>query len=84
MKQRISLFITALMQVMFVAMSQVFISKDRYILMLITGFMISLIWTFNVKRAAFGDLRDKIIYATGAMFGTGVGYLLANYLMKII
>lgn len=84
MKQRFSLFLTAFLQVTFVAMSQVFISKDKIIPMLIVGFGISLIWTFNVKRAAFGDLRDKIIYATGAMVGTGFGYFFANYLSKII
>ncbi len=82
MKDRILLFITALSQVTFVAMNVLFISKGLIVPMLVTGFLISFIWTLNVKKIAFGTIIDRVIYATGAMIGTGLGYFLANYLTK--
>mgnify|MGYP001011228803 CR=1 FL=1 len=81
---RFKLFCTALLQVTFVAMNVTFISREKWILLLITGFCISFIWTLNVRKAAFGDWYDRITYATGAMVGTGIGVLLSNWLIKII
>lgn len=74
------LFLTAWLQVGLVAMNVLFISEHKIIPMLLTSFGISLTWTFNVKRAAFGDWKDRLIYSTGAMTGTLTGYLLSNYL----
>jgi hypothetical protein len=72
------LFITALIQVTFVAMNVTFIAYQQVIPMLITGFLISLVWTINVKRVAFGGWTDRFVYATGAMVGTGVGYIISH------
>lgn len=83
-KSRIILFLTALLQVTFVAMNTVFISNQKVAPMLATGFMISLIWTLNVKKVAFGDWTDRFIYATGAMCGTGLGYLIANLITTLV
>jgi hypothetical protein len=62
MKTRIYLFLTALLQVMLVSMNIVFITYHQLLAMTITGFAISIIWTFNVKKVAFGSLTDRIIY----------------------
>lgn len=80
----IKLFLTAMLQVTFVAMNVLFISKGMWIPMLITGFMISLIWTLNVKKIAFGGWMDRFVYATGAMCGTGIGYFLSSYIIHKI
>lgn len=77
-----SLFLTAVCQVSFVGMQTMFIVHHKVLLLLITGFMISLVWTLNVKRAAFGGWSDRFAYATGAMVGTGIGYYFSNYLVK--
>ena len=76
---RIKLFFTALLQVSMVAMNVTFISKGYIYLMLITGFLISLFWTFNVRQVVFGGWKDRIIYSVGAMGGTGMGYFIAKY-----
>jgi len=47
---------------------------------LIVGSLISLVWTFNVKRAAFGDWGTRMIYCTGAMAGTATGLLAAGWI----
>lgn len=76
-----TLFLTALCQVTFVAMNVVFISRAMIIPMLLTGFMISLIWTLNVKKVAFGGWSDRLTYASGAMFGTWIGFLLSHLII---
>jgi len=83
-KQRMELFCTAAMQVCFVAMNITFISKALILPMIITGFLISLIWTFNVKKVAFGNWYDRITYASGAALGTLAGFYISHYLAKLI
>jgi hypothetical protein len=81
---RIRLFLTAVCQVTFVSMNVIFISKAMIIPMLLTGFMISFMWTLNVKKVAFGDWWDRVIYATGAMIGTGLGYLISTWMSNAL
>jgi len=83
MREQTQLFVTALLQVTFVSMNVVFISKSMIVPMLITGFLISLIWTLNVKKVAFGRWRDRFIYAFGAMTGTYLGFILSTKLIKL-
>lgn len=80
LRNNLLLFGTAALQVSFVSMNVVFISKAMIIPMLATGFMISLVWTLNVKKIAFSGWRSRFIYAAGAMVGTGVGYYTSNAL----
>ena len=77
------LFTTAILQVLFVSMNVVFITKAMVIPMLLTGFCISFVWTLNVKKVAFGGWRDRMIYATGAMIGTGLGFYLSNFIITL-
>lgn len=83
-KEKWVLFLTALLQVSFVAMSAVFISARQFVPSVIVGFLISFIWTLNVKKAAFGTIADRFVYATGAMIGTAIGYLISDYITKIL
>ncbi len=78
------LFLTGLLQVTFVSMNVTFIAHGEIIPMLLTGFMISLIWTLNVKRIAIGDWYDRLTYANGAMIGTGLGYFISHWINRII
>ena len=82
--ERAELFFTALFQVFFVAMQPLFIIHHKIFPMLITGFLISLIWTFNVKKVAFGGLKDRLIYAIGATVGTFFGYLISNWIIQFL
>lgn len=81
---RVQLYLTAFLQVMFVAANTVFIAKALVTEMLITSFCLSFVWTLNIKKVAFGNWIDRVIYAAGACTGTGVGFLLANHLVKIL
>ncbi len=79
MKDNIRLFLTGFIQVFLTAMNVVFITNRSVIPLIITGFLISFVWTINVKRIAFGEHKDRFIYALGAALGTYFGYLSANY-----
>jgi hypothetical protein len=79
-KTNILLFVTALMQVSMVAMNVVFISGGNIPLMLITGFGISFLWTYNVKKIAFSTLKERVIYSLGALTGTYIGWVVAKFL----
>ncbi len=83
-KSKWVLFLTGLLQVTFVAMNVTFIAHNRIVPMLITGFMISLIWTINVKRIAIGGWMDRLTYANGAMIGTGLGYFISRYIDNLM
>lgn len=80
---RTALFMTGFLQVTFVAMNVYFIAQGMIIPMLLTGFMISLIWTINVKRISIGSWWDRIAYSAGAMAGTGLGYFISHNIHKL-
>lgn len=83
-KSKWALFLTAMVQVTFVAMNVTFIAHGEIVPMLLTGFMISLIWTFNVKRIALGGWLDRLTYANGAMVGTALGYVISHWINKML
>ena len=80
LKDNLLLFLTALIQVSLVSANVIFISRGMIVPMLVTGFAISFVWTLNVKKAAFGRMRERFIYAGGAMAGTGLGYLITKFI----
>lgn len=78
----IQLFFTGFMQVFFVAINTYFITIQFYSGMVATSFLISFIWSFNVRKIAFGGMKDRIIYSLGASLGGLTGLLLATLLTK--
>lgn len=71
--QHLSLFITGFVQVFFVAVNTYFLSKELYTGVVLAAFMISFVWSFNVKKIAFGTLADRLVYSLGATCGSLVG-----------
>lgn len=69
------LFTSGFLQVFLVVLNTYFITKGEYTAVVITSFLISFIWSFNVKKVAFGNMKDRIIYSCGASIG-GVSALL--------
>lgn len=72
------LFITAYFQVLLVTFQTWIIAKEMIELIFIIGFIISFIWSFNVKKVAFGSLKYRIIYSLGAGFGSLTAMLLTK------
>ncbi len=77
-QDRLSLFATGLIQVLLVGLNTWQISHDKYIGAFIVGFLISFVWTWNVKKIAFGSTSDRFIYAFGAAVGTISGLMIAK------
>ena len=79
-----NLFITGFLQVFLVAMNTVFVSSGLVIPMLITGFLISIVWSWNIKKIAFSTINDRLTYSTGAACGTGLGWYLATIIKTLL
>ena len=83
MKTKSVLFITGFIQVYFVSVNTYFLAKEMYIGVLIAAFMISLIWSFNVKKVAFGSVMDRVTYASGATLGSLAGLYCSSLIGQI-
>ena len=79
-QDRIKLMLTGFIQVFFVAINTYFLSKGFYTGTFVCGTIISLIWSWNVKKIAFGNLYDRFFYA----FGAGLGSLFGLVISKLI
>jgi len=77
-RSRLKLALTGFVQVIFVAANTVFISRYELIGNVLTAFAISFVWTYNVKRVAFGDSGDRWAYAIGAALGSVSGTMIAS------
>ena len=75
-----TIFFQAWAQVMLVVLNTWQIANGKIAGAMIVGFLISLVWTFNIKAVAFGNWTKRIVYCLGASFGTGTGLLTANML----
>jgi len=79
LKSKISLFAGAWLQVFLVAVNTYQLAHHKLLGCFIIGFAISFVWTFNVKKVAFGSTWDRITYALGAGVGTITGLLASQY-----
>lgn len=84
MRNGIQLFATGMLQVFFVAINTVFLSKSVYLGVGLAAFMISMIWSYNVKKVVFGTLTDRVAYAIGASTGSLFGLYTSEYLSILI
>lgn len=75
---------TGWLQVALISANTWFIASSLLIPAVICGFAISLVWTFNVKRVAFGGAVDRLVYALGACCGTATGLLIAPLVIDSI
>jgi len=79
---RLKLSLTGFVQVFFVAINTYFLSKIFYLGVFLCGFMISFIWSWNVKKVAFGTFSDRITYSLGAAFGSLIGLYVSTLILK--
>ena len=73
----LKLLITGFLQVFLVTIQTYFIAKVFYVGVLIGGFLISFVWSWNVKKIAFGTMTDRIMYSAGAAIGAVAGLALS-------
>ena len=80
---RQQLFLTGFLQVLFVAVNTVFIAKHFAAGVFLCAFLISLIWSWNVRRVVFGDLYDRVVYSLGAAFGSVAGMVVGVWVYEL-
>ncbi|WP_342088030.1 hypothetical protein [Dyadobacter sp. OTU695] len=74
-------FSTAFLQVMFVCSNTVMVAKENYAGIVTCSFLISLLWTMNV-RAALGSWQSRLFYCAGASLGAIVGVFISQAITK--
>jgi hypothetical protein len=84
MKTWLKLFFTGFVQVYFVAINTVFLSKELYIGVFFAAFMISMVWSWNIKKIAFGSIKDRIFYSLGATAGSMLGLYSSSFILKLL
>lgn len=67
------LFITAFIQVFAVCMNTYFIAQLFWIGIVVVGFVISMTWTFNVKKISISGMENRLLYSFGACIGGVLG-----------
>ena len=82
MKSHILNFATGATQVSLVVSNTWQIANEKYIGAIIVGFLISLVWTFNVRAAAFGTIKQRLTYCAGAATGTALGLISTQLIYK--
>jgi hypothetical protein len=83
-KKRLPLFLTGFIQVYFVAINTYFLAKEMYFAVFISAFIISMIWSFNIKRIAFGSINDRLVYSFGATLGSISGLWSSLFISSIL
>lgn len=84
MKTWMKLFMTGVVQVYFVAINTVFLSKELYVGVFFAAFMISMVWSYNIKKIVFGTITDRVLYALGATTGSLLGLFTSDILTDFI
>ena len=80
----ISIFLSSLLQIFFVSVNTILISKELIIQAGICGFLLSLVWTFNIRRIGLASWSERISYCLGAGLGTSGGILFIKTIREFI
>lgn len=83
-RPKLMLGLTGFVQVYFVAVNTVFLSRAMYSGVVVAAFLVSFVWSFNVKKVAFGTTADRVIYSVGAMTGSVVGLATSDFLIRML
>jgi hypothetical protein len=78
------LLITGFVQVFFVAANTYLIAQRLYIGIFFAAFMISIIWSWNIKKIAISTMQERIIYSFGAAIGSVCGVYATDLLIKYL
>lgn len=74
---RFSVFGTGFLQVFPISAQTYVISRDQLVGVFLIGFLISIVWSVNVKKIALSGWFDRIVYSSGAAPGAVSGVYVA-------
>lgn len=76
------LFLNGFIQVFFVSMNTLLIMKNNFIGIFICSFLLSFVWSNNIRKIVFSNINERIKYALGASTGSILGVLLIHFLQR--
>lgn len=76
------LAVTAFLQVFFVGANTYCVVNLEWAGMLFCGFMISWMWSSNVKKMSMHTTTDRLVYSLSAMLGGTTGVLLFKMMLN--
>ena len=74
------LFFTGAVQVGLVSANTILLASGNVLGVVFVSYLISFVWTFNVKKVAFGGMTDRVVYSLGAATGAVAGLCCATAL----
>jgi len=77
------LLTTGFIQVFFVAANTYLIAQRLYVGIFVAAFMISIIWSWNIKKIAISTIQERITYSFGAALGSVCGVMAMDFLTKL-
>ena len=80
-REWIKLFLQAFIGVYFVCMNTYFIAKGNLTGIALVSFLISYIWTHNVKKVSTSNEAERVVYSLGAAVGGTLGFLTAKFIL---
>lgn len=81
MKTNLILFRTGFLYVFFLSANTYCIARLWWLGIAVFGFLISFLWTVNVRRVVASTLPNRIAYAGGAMLG-GLAGVFFTFIIK--
>lgn len=66
---KLKLSATGFLQVVLVAFNTYMIATGNWIAVPVISFLISFVWSWNIRKIAFGDFWDRVVYSLGAALG---------------
>jgi hypothetical protein len=69
------IFITSFTQVFLIAINTYLISQTLILGVMISTFLINLVWTYNVRKMSIGNFKERLLYSFGASIGALFGLL---------
>jgi len=72
------LFTTAFIQVALVSLNTYLIANNIIYGIFLASFLISYVWSGNVKKIAISSRFERLVYSSGAAFGGLFGYFVGT------
>ena len=76
----LKIFLSATLQIFLVSVNTYLISHSFVLEAGIVGFLLSLVWSYNIRKIVISSTSERLVYCLGAGVGTSLGVLL----MKIL
>lgn len=81
--KNIKLYLSGFLQVFLVSANTVFLSNLFYVGVFVFGFLISWIWSWNVKKISVSNNIERFSYSIGAASGGLIGVLFSKNIINI-